>query len=112
VIYKDKKAPNDLVSCPAERREPCLNCKRTWAWHAGWCCPGVATLRVRFDLLEASERYLTASMAASLIDVTLTPPETKPVETVADWRAWAHNCPGDCACGIRRVDCTYHKDQL
>lgn len=25
-----------------------------------------------------------------------------------DWRAWAHNKPGDCPCGIARAQCKYH----
>lgn len=28
---------------------------------------------------------------------------------ISDWRAWAHNRPGECACGIPRERCTYHK---
>lgn len=29
---------------------------------------------------------------------------------ISDWRAWAHNRPGECACGIPREICTYHKN--
>ena len=32
---------------------------------------------------------------------------TKP--TIDQWQAWAHNQPGDCACGIKRETCDYHK---
>lgn len=28
----------------------------------------------------------------------------------SSWRAWAHNVPGECACGIPRAICTYHKE--
>lgn len=28
---------------------------------------------------------------------------------MSDWRAWAHNKPGDCACGIARAMCSYHR---
>lgn len=26
-----------------------------------------------------------------------------------NWRAWAHNVPGECPCGIKRQDCIYHQ---
>lgn len=26
----------------------------------------------------------------------------------SDWRAWAHNQPGNCPCGISREQCEYH----
>ena len=33
----------------------------------------------------------------------------KPVITdISDWRAWAHNVPGNCPCGIARTRCDYH----
>jgi hypothetical protein len=33
----------------------------------------------------------------------------KPVITnISDWRAWAHNVPGNCPCGIARARCEYH----
>lgn len=28
---------------------------------------------------------------------------------ISDWRQWAHNVPGECACGIPTHICTYHK---
>lgn len=33
---------------------------------------------------------------------------TKP--TIDQWQAWAHNQPGDCACGIKKDSCDYHKN--
>ncbi len=27
----------------------------------------------------------------------------------SDWRAWRHNAPGDCPCGIVKKDCAYHR---
>lgn len=29
--------------------------------------------------------------------------------TIDQWQAWAHNHPGDCACGIKRETCDYHR---
>lgn len=29
--------------------------------------------------------------------------------TIDQWQAWAHNQPGDCACGIKREACDYHR---
>src|SRR5258707_227012 len=31
-----------------------------------------------------------------------------PVKADTSWRAWQHNVPGECACGIPRSACTYH----
>lgn len=28
---------------------------------------------------------------------------------ISDWRAWATTKPGECACGIRKDQCAYHK---
>lgn len=28
---------------------------------------------------------------------------------ISDWRTWRHDEPGCCACGIRKIDCTYHR---
>ncbi len=28
---------------------------------------------------------------------------------ISDWRAWAHNEPGDCPCGIARSRCEFHR---
>ncbi len=36
-------------------------------------------------------------------------PATKEVD-VSDWRAWSNKQPGQCACGIARQQCDYHKD--
>jgi hypothetical protein len=47
-------------------------------------------------------------------------PETEPVQESVqnapvkdidtnDWKAWRHNVPGECACGILRQKCDYHK---
>lgn len=31
------------------------------------------------------------------------------INDMSDWRAWKHNVPGECVCGIRKEDCFYHK---
>lgn len=31
------------------------------------------------------------------------------VHDISNWRAWAHNMPGECACGIVRSLCIYHR---
>ena len=41
----------------------------------------------------------------------VTPAPIKPqsvVRDMSDWRAWAHNVPGECPCGIPRGRCDYH----
>lgn len=36
-------------------------------------------------------------------------PATQEVD-VSDWRTWSNKTPGQCACGIARQQCDYHKD--
>ncbi len=35
----------------------------------------------------------------------------EPVKEVdlTDWRSWAHNKPNDCPCGIKKIDCEFHR---
>lgn len=37
-------------------------------------------------------------------------PNQVAITDLSDWRAWAHNQPGECKCGIKKEDCFYHKD--
>lgn len=33
---------------------------------------------------------------------------TKEID-ISDWRAWANSRPGECACGIPKTACNYHR---
>jgi len=52
---------------------------------------------------EVREVLTGASKTTANVAVNDTP------ESSSDWRAWAHNIPGECACGIRREACKYHR---
>lgn len=109
-----KSPPPDL---PKKRRyndDCCLNCQGSWGDHNGWCCPPFEGKTMNFSELSENKRYLTQSMKNSIQGISK-PSSTKIVEgasvnviDVSDWRAWTHNRPGECACGIPKSVCTYH----
>lgn len=145
MIYKDSLSKYDTESCPADRSEPCKNCGENWFIHEGWACRPkgyssyVGKLQ-KFSSLHWHERYLTASMAASIMGAGaaqtvkrgLSPvqpgdmlgyPKVNPPKPVgkeqcatrgdmSDWRNWAHSRPGECKCGIPRDRCDYHREEL
>lgn len=122
MIYKDSLSDSDCDSMPAERPDQgCENCGETYWEHSGWRCPNSSSPNQTFSNLPAEHRYETASMKASLPDfyvsapsprdfqhVAVKPEEPKPVD-LSDWRAWAHNKPGDCPCGIAKANCEFHR---
>lgn len=130
MIYKDDDSCYDVEFEPFDRSEQCLNCLNDWESHDGWKCGGVpshfapnGSRSTNFRDYGSDEKYLTKSMRDSIIVmntgkwfntnpwvVTNGKPAhqtTKP--TIDQWQAWAHNHPGDCACGIKRETCDYHK---
>lgn len=164
MIYHDSYAQGDKDFTPATRfraggEELCINCNHGWGSHRGWRCTTVTTTNfTNFHHLHSHERYLTPSMAASILHppgATIKPPSpfcgncgfaklAHPTQTatgdllcpisgklsywkepgttailiqqpkqkvvdVSDWRAWAHNRPGECACGIPKERCEYHR---
>jgi hypothetical protein len=67
---------------------------------------------------QAAFQKLLASFAANPLPTSAVSPARAPVPNAApappaipidDWRSWAHKAPGDCACGIKRVMCEYHR---
>lgn len=132
MIYGDHNAKDDCEDSPGCRPgDICINCNNSWIFHTGWKCRHSTSISTAFSKLPPNERYLTPSMKASLLYPNfgtisapmlsmdylgmprINPPAkvspTKPITDISDWRAWAHNQPGDCACGINRSQCTYHK---
>ena len=127
MIYNDSQSQNDTEKMPAERdREGCENCGTTFWEHSGWRCPNSSLHGITFSNLPQEHRYLTASMQASIAHTNVKvweevlrkgfaaaklvskPEEPKPVD-LSDWRAWAHNKPGDCPCGIAKANCEFHR---
>lgn len=138
MIYKDFHAIGDSESTPYDRGELCLNCNEYWFDHDGWKCSNVKPILdgMRYTITDFSQylstdRYLTQSMKDSIMSKSeyltshykfllssldhqfdeLSKPThqtTKP--TIDQWQAWAHNQPGDCACGIKKDSCDYHKN--
>ena len=125
MIYKDRCAYLDAPHKPYKRvGEDCLHCGEGWEYHHGWACDrwyDIVDNEVDFNKVRAECRYLTQSMKDSII--ALVPEKVISVINHAtemvkedilqkrfdDWRSWAHNRPGECACGIARVQCIYHR---
>lgn len=120
MIYNDKPANYDVEGCPAKRQDDiCLNCGHDWGKHIGWSCPEFSTQE--FSNCSPNARYLTQSMLdniktngrAERLMNAYQMIETDKNESVKEdsWRAWAHNKPGDCPCGILRSACEYHRSE-
>ena len=113
MIYKDLLSLLDKEDYPANRvGEVCLNCGEGFFFHRGWACNILATNTSFKDVLHW-QRYETFSMAESIfledtIKISIKQ-HTKEKYDISDWRAWAHNVAGDCACGIKKHLCDYHK---
>ncbi len=126
MVYKDARAKLDTDHNPAFRPgEVCFQCLHNWSAHVGWACPGTPYhgVQSRFCQVPPGYRYLTVSMRDSLNKADATPTlrqfkaaapiesvPTSPAANVNNWRAWSHNVPGECACGIQRSTCTYHRE--
>lgn len=116
MIYLDLDGYCDSENEPVNRNEICVNCGKEWYDHSGWSCNGYGP--ADFSSLEITKRYLTQKMINSLLVPMDAVKElnkntsNKSINSevdVSDWRSWAHNIPGECACGIKRHMCTYHK---
>jgi len=131
MIYKDAKASNDRSYCPADRgNEPCINCRNLWEDHHDWSC--VSNYRgLNFDDVPEGYRFLTQSMEDSLINPIIQDRMDKALEAlevldakvkriafpmnkaeskeITEWRISRNDQPGECACGIVRSMCDYHK---
>lgn len=126
MIYKDIHSKYDLAHRPYDRQDCCLNCGWEHRYHIGWACHNHYDFISRTDYFSMSRQnyqYLTQSMKDSLnrnipdyplivnlhtSDKCMNPfIAAKP--TIDQWQAWAHNQPGDCACGIKKDSCDYHK---
>lgn len=124
MIYKDKFASLDKEELPKGRGEPCLNCRMKLGNHNGWACHRYERC---FSKLTPHERYMTRSMLDSINshnnpavpqalwqskDVcinNMVAAASKEEVDVSDWRKWQHKAEGECACGIRREMCVYHR---
>jgi hypothetical protein len=100
----------------------CYNCYRSVADHTGWACSPVDGVK-EYDKLTFGRRFY----AIDMFNNTWTPPTEfskpscakeqepkscrvpeKKIET-DHWKAWSHQIPGDCPCGIKKHLCEYHK---
>jgi len=116
MIYKDFKSQFDAEACPEPRAsEKCINCNLAWGAHNGWNCDSGSKF---FKDCSEDKRYLTKSMLSSLgkpvaaiVRDHLLESAQKNAASVPEegWRMWAHNVQGDCACGIRREQCEFHR---
>ena len=125
-VYNDVGAIGDTEYAPGARSGNCLNCNRSHAYHYGWACEPTYS-DMKFYELMGSQRFFTLDMCkASGMTLrgkyaylytndhalTIPAPSQKPevnAKDISDWRAWAHNQAGDCACGIARNMCDYHR---
>ena len=123
MIYLDKGAYYDVEDFPVSRGfEKCLNCNYTIDFHSGWNCNAFSGEQ-RFHHIKPNQRYLTQSMQNSLgtqintsstidikkVQMDLDFSNKTEKHSEQDWRAWAHNVPGDCPCAIKRIECQFHK---
>jgi hypothetical protein len=110
----------DTETCPYDRGDDvtCLNCRRTWLDHFGWLCPihpsfkAVAKTSAPLfrNKIGMGYQYLTVDMVGcSLSKPATTVSFPKKTIDVSNWEEWAHKVEGECACGIKRIDCAYHK---
>lgn len=118
MIYNDQYSFEDTEECPGSRPdEKCLNCGKYWIYHYNWGCDD----DLYFSETSENNRYLTQSMINSItpkqmninlegkvrnMEINLSIPDKK---DISDWRSWANNYTGECACGIKKTDCDYHK---
>ena len=131
MIYKDAKASNDGIYYPADRgNEPCINCGNLWGNHHGWGCTRVH-MGKNFVNVPEGYRFLTQPMGDSLINPIIQDRMDKALEAlevldakvkriafpmnkaeskeITEWRISRNDQPGECACGIVRSMCDYHK---
>ena len=126
MIYKDLYFGKDTTSMPYNRDENCLNCGCRFSYHVGWACEDYFEYPKRTDFFSMSRlnhQYLTQSMKDS-VDLNKPPyiVVNRPISDMCinpliaakpgidQWQAWSHNQPGDCACGIKKDSCDYHKN--
>jgi hypothetical protein len=132
MLYSDMCSIRDTNENPAERlSQKCVNCGHDYHTHYGWSCAfnpksiGYIAYMAKvppldFNQLLTEERYLTQSMIDSLasVKVGIVTIKSSPikeearveqVKDISDWRAWAHNIPGECKCGMQRSQCDYHR---
>jgi hypothetical protein len=58
--------------------------------------------------LEACD-YIKEVNSCKLSELDISEFSINKDSTKESWRMWAHNIPGECACGIPTHMCTYHK---
>jgi len=128
MIYKDSKASGDTEDKPADRHENCLNCNFTWSAHNGWACPSKNMIyyNKKFRDIPGGFYYMTRSMSDSLNagswNITFpwhktipdTIPDTIPsgvaeTKDLPEWKIYRNDRHGECACGIVRSTCDYHR---
>lgn len=63
-----------------------------------------------FDEFIYGFRYYSNEYFHSIISEAPPVPNkpNKLYNDISDWRAWSHNVPGECACGISKSRCVYH----
>lgn len=118
---KDPATYIDTDEFPEERAgEECINCNKTFALHDHWRCPGLSG-PTRYSKLGRYNAYYTHDMTltswgikkSSIVNApSISQAVAVQVDLTKDpthWKAWAHNVKGDCACGINRKDCNFHR---
>ena len=111
----------DIDACPAKRPDKCINCGKVWIAHMGWACLGIggSFVGTTKSSLQPHQRYLTQDMLASnnipsdkptQPSLELELPQAKPLKKdLSDWKVWRNQRAGECACGIQKSMCDYHK---
>jgi hypothetical protein len=98
--------------------ELCRNCNEYYFQHYGWACSEIDQGKLRSEI-PVDAQYYTKDMPIdrpgfkrNQISPDLTPISISVVDVKHEsdhWKAWRHNEPGDCFCGIKRNLCDYHK---
>lgn len=93
----------------------CVHCRRGLGLHYGWACKKENAKTTVTDTIASGVYEILIGKRSELPEyLRFTTTDMVPVKITEEkdsthWRAWAHNQPGDCSCGIKREMCIYHK---
>jgi len=122
--YDMNRNIGDANNMPAQRSYNivCINCNEPWSKHSYWSCDSSLTgSSAYYNALPADKRFTVPDM---IVNNPSSPAKIKPVQgkfatskddkksqskDISNWQTWAHNRNGDCACGITKSICSYHR---